>query len=127
MSESWAKVDAEQSLDNMRVEKQVDQTGPGNVEHGIKPNRNETLQRDSVKGKKAMARARALTNSPGTSRAAKGIFFSPNHLNQGRSTQSSDGDQGNQIASDFQFTATACLETAVQFEGRDCRSESELK
>ena len=127
MSESWAKVDAGQSLDNMGVEKQVDQTGLGNVEQSIKPNRNETLQRDSVKGKKAMARARALTNSPGTSKAAKGNFFSLNQLNQGRSTQSSDGDQGNQIASDFQFTATACPEMAVQFEGRDCRSESELK
>ena len=74
-----------------------------------------------------MVRARALTNSLGTSRAAKGNFFSLNHLNQGRSTQSCDGDQGNQIASDFQFTATVCPEMAVQFEGRDCRSESELK
>ena len=46
MSKSCAKVDAGQSLDNMRVEKQVDRTGLGNVEHGIKPNRNETLQRD---------------------------------------------------------------------------------
>ena len=38
MSESWAKVDAGQSLDNMGVEKQVDQTGLGNVEQSIKPN-----------------------------------------------------------------------------------------
>ena len=72
-------------------------------------------------------RARALINSSGTSRAAKGNFFSLNHLNQGRSTQNCDGNQGNQIASDFQFTATVCPETVVQFEGRDYRFESELK
>ena len=127
MTESWAKLDAGQSPDNMGVEKQVDWIGPGNVKQVIKPNRNEPLQRDSVKGKKALVRARALINSSGTSRAAKGNFFSLNHLNQGRSTQSCDGNQGNQMSSDFQFTAAVCPEMAVQFEGRDYRSESELK
>ena len=127
ISESWAKVDAGQSLDNVRVEKQVDRAGPGNVEHGFKPIRSESLPKESVKGKKALARAKAITNYPGTSRAAKGFLFSQNQFNQGRSTQRSDGGQDKQIASDIRFTATACPEMAVQCEGRECRSESELK
>ena len=113
ISKSWAKVDAGLSLDNVRVEKQVDRAGPGNVEHGFKPIRSESLPRESVKGKKALARAKAITNYPGTSRAAKGFLFSQNHFNQGRSTQSSDGGQDKQIASDFHFTVTACPEMAV--------------
>ena len=127
ISESWAKGDAGQSLDNVRVEKQVDRAGPGDVDHGFKPTRGENLPRDSVKGKKAMARAKANINSPGTSRAAKGFLSSQIHFNQGRSTQRSDGDLDKRIASEFLFTATACPEMAVQREGSECRSESELK
>ena len=82
----------------------------------------------SVKGKKGLARGKALqVNSSGTNRAAKEKIFSLNQYTQGSSTQRCDGGQGSRASSDFQFTATSCSEMAVQLEGNDYRAESERK
>ena len=125
---SWAKKGAVESPDNMGVENHVDRTGLGKEKQILKPNQSEPLLSDSVKGKKALARVKALkVNSPGANRAAKETIFFLNQYTQGRSTQRCDGGQGTRASSDFQFTATSCSEMAVQLEGRDCRSESEVK
>ena len=82
----------------------------------------------SVKGKKALARVKTLkVNSLGANRAAKETIFSLNQYTQGRSAQRCDGGQGTRASSDFQFIAMSCSEMALQLEGRDCRSESEVK
>lgn len=108
MTYLWAKKDAVKSPDSVGVEKQVGRTWLGKEKQVLKPNRSEPLQSDSIKGKKALARVKALINSHGTSRAAKEKIFSLNHHNQGRSAQSYDGDQGTRVALDFQFTTTLC-------------------
>ena len=125
---SWAKKGAVVSPDSIGVENNVDRTGLGKEMQTLKPKQSDSLLSVSVKGKKTLARGKALqVNSSGTNRAAKGKIFSLNQYTQGSSTQRCDGGQGSRASSDFQFTATSCSEMAVQVEGNDYRAESEMK
>ena len=72
MDNSWAKKGAVESPDSMGVENHVDWTGLGKEKQLLKPNQSEPLLSGSVKGKKALARVKALkVNSPSDNRVAK--------------------------------------------------------
>ena len=127
MPNSWAKRDVVGSPNSVYVEKFMGRTRLGE-EQVPEPSRSAPNQSSSVKGKKALACARALiVNSPGAVRAAKEKILSQNHHTQDRSTHSCDADQQPRISSKFQFTAATCLEVGLKVERRDHRSEPELK
>nr|POE55167.1 hypothetical protein CFP56_02169 [Quercus suber] len=125
---SWAQKDATKSPANVGVEKHLGQTGLGKDEQILKPNRSEPILNGSVKRKKALTRARAITvNSPSAIRVAKGKILSLNQYKQDRAAQNCDGNQGLGVPTEFHFKETPCSEVAVQPAGRDRRSETELK
>ena len=65
---AWAQKVSERSPESLGVEKDTGQTGLGKEKQNSKPNSSV-----SVKGKKALARAKAIQdNSSGTTRVAKG-------------------------------------------------------
>jgi len=114
---TWAQKEVEGQSDSVGVDKGVGRTGLGKEKKGSKPN-----QSDSVKGKKALARARALqANSSGPARVERGKSPSLIHHTQTRPAQSYNGDQQPQVPPGFQFTAASCPETGCKVEGSDRR------
>nr|POE49862.1 hypothetical protein CFP56_26778 [Quercus suber] len=117
---AWVQKEGEGSLASMGVEKGTGRTGLGKEKINPKPNLSV-----SVKGKKAIARARALQdNSPGSIKVAKGKVHSLTHHAQDRTTQNCDGDQQPWGSSGFQFTATPYPDLVCQDEGRGRRKSS---
>jgi len=105
---------------SMGVDKNAGRTGLGKEKIGFKPN-----QGDSVKGKKALARARALqANSPSAARAERGKSVPLFQRTQTRLALNFDGDQQPGVPPGFQFTAATCPETDWKMDGNE---NSELR
>ena len=95
-------------------------TGLGKEKQNSKPNSSV-----SVKGKKALARAKAIQdNSSGTTRVGKGKVDPLTHHAKDRPSQSCDGDQQPWGSSELNFTAAPYPDLGFQFEGRDRRESS---
>ena len=111
---------SERSPESLGVEKDTDRTGLGKEKQTLKPNSSV-----SVKGKKALARAKAIQdNSSGTTKVAKGKVNPLTHHAKDQLSQSCDGDQQPWGSSELKFTTAPYLDLGFQFEGRDCRESN---
>jgi len=103
---SWALKEIEESPNSMGLEKDANQDGLGKDKGALKPN-----AKNSMKGKKALARARAIQSSSlGAARVAKEKTLPSSLPNHNIKSQISDGDQQSWDSSSFLLTSVPWLE-----------------